>query len=239
LAEKLLMDYKILLVEDSKHIQHLVPVALGKDFDVAIAGCAEEAFKMVESSNFDLILLDVQLPDMDGFQICSLLRNKDKTSEVPIIFLTGKKEVSDKVMGFSLGADDYIVKPFEPLEFKARVESRLKRDKSRQKAEETIHKGDLKMNIPKQTAWVKDEELDLTPLEFKLLLYFVKHEDHVLSRNQILNKVWGEGVFVIDRTVDMHISNLKKKLASMAKVIKSIHGEGYKFSLKLLKKKAS
>ena len=226
------MTKKILLVEDCAEVQVLVRGVLGRQYSLTIVGTVGEALKAIDQVEFDLIVADIGLPDGDGFHLCSRIRGNELTSDVPLIFLTTRGSLADKITGFSLGADDYIVKPFEPLELRARIESKLK--KSGKEGGEVLSKGNLKVNVPFQKAFVvegeRDVDLDLSPNEFRLIYYFLHHEGHVLSRSQLLEKVWGGNANVSERTVDSHVYTLRKKLKNHAHFLESVFGEGYRFS---------
>lgn len=226
--------HNILLVEDSSEAYQLVSRALGTAVHLDWARSQREASDLLERKKFDLILLDVNLPDGDGFQICSLLQTHEEWSQIPVVMLTAKNSVPDRVLGFSVGADDFIAKPFDNVELKARVEAKLrKRDRKNQAADNVIH-GDLEINKSSQKAFVREEggarELDLTPLEFRLLLLLASKPNVVLSREEILNTAWGENIHVYSRSVDTHISKLRKKLGPKHEYISSVHGTGYRFS---------
>lgn len=221
---------RILLVEDCEEIQIVVRGCLGNDYQLTCTSQASEALLLVESLKFDLIIIDIVLGEGNGFQLCTALRNQSSTSGIPIIFLSSKSDIKDKLMGFSLGGNDYMVKPFEPLELRARIEAKL--NELDRKAE-YVQKFDLKINLPFQKAYLVspdgEKELDLTPNEFKLLYYLVSREGHVFSREDLLGAIWRDKENVSDRTVDVHIYNLRKKLLGRAHYIKSVFGEGYRF----------
>lgn len=191
-----------------------------------------EAIQAVDQENFNLFLIDVGLPDGDGFGLCTLLRNQKKGDLAPIMFLSAKGELNDKLKAFSLGADDYVVKPFEPLELRARIDAKLKRVEK--EPSEKVSKGELTLHIPYQRATlqagVQSIELDLTPVEFRLLYHFVRNEGIVLTRDHLLKNVWGENMNVVDRTIDKHVSSLRRKLGIRANYIESIYSVGYVFS---------
>jgi DNA-binding response OmpR family regulator len=226
---------RILLVEDEADQQLYAKKILGTQFQVICASSAAEAYQALRQQSFDLILLDIGLPEVDGFKFLSQLRAEDETKTIPVIFLSGKTDPSDKVMGFSLGADDYIVKPFEPREFRARVEARLKRHQENAEEDNHVIKGVLRFVLSKQRAHLiadkSETELGLTPNEFKILYLLASREGQVFSRAQLLDHAWGRGVHVLDRTVDRHISSLREKLGDYSHYIESVHGEGYRFSL--------
>ncbi len=232
-TRKEVMVHRILLVEDNVEAQQMIPKILASSCSVTIASTLKEGFELINRQSFDLILLDVTLPDGTGFKLCTHVKERDDRSEIPVIFLTGSFDIEDKVMAFSLGAEDYILKPFNSRELRARVFARLDRFEKSRKKNDTLVKGDLRFALLSQrvclTTQTSGADLPLTPLEFKLLLYFLRHEDHVLSRDQIITAVWGHNVHILDRTIDTHISNLRKKLGPSVCAIKSVHGEGYRF----------
>jgi DNA-binding response OmpR family regulator len=227
--------YKILLVEDSEIFADLVSHTLGANFDVVPAIDLERALKSLKAHPFDLILLDINLPDGDGFHFFSMLLNSEEYKQIPVIFLSAKNDVAAKVLGITLGAEDYIVKPIEPAEFKARIEMRLKKHHMQHEADQLYQKGDLEINIYAQKACLitneKKVDIQLTALEFKLLALLAAHENQVFSRNQLFDKIWGNDVYLTDRCIDTHIYLLRKKLGACANYIQTIYGEGYRFSL--------
>lgn len=205
---------KILLVEDSVDSYQLVDRAIGGSNELHWAQNLQEAMQLVRQHIFDLILLDVMLPDGDGFKLCSVLQTDETLSQIPVIFLTAKNSVSDKVLGFSVGADDYIPKPFDPLELKARIESKLRKKQKEAIQADIIKIGEIEINKSTQSIRIKGrpetDRIELTPIEFKILLMFVKTPGKVFSRDEILNHVWGENVHVYTRSVDTHVSKLRK-----------------------------
>lgn len=224
--------YKILLVEDSTEAAQLVQRALGRPMHIEWARTVREASNLLAKKEFDLLLLDAHLPDGDGFHLCSLLQAQGGAHTMPIILLTAKNSISDKVMAFSLGADDFISKPFDGLELKARVEARLRKRESSQIASDVILCGDLEINKRTQKVHLitdgTSREIELTPREFRILLLLASQPNAVLSRDEILNKVWGENVHVYTRSVDTHVSKLRKKLGEKGELINSVHGMGYR-----------
>ena len=225
---------KILAVEDAADYQMIVKSTLKDDYELTLATNGKEAYEALERDTYDLILLDIILPDCDGYEICSTVRSKDSTKNTPVIFVTSKESIPDKVMGFSLGADDYITKPFNTLELKARVAAKLRM--SEQKGGNSVlTRGDIEINVPSQRVYLQVDEqkdaLDMTSTEFRLLLYMAQHVDHVLSREQILDAVWGDSLNVTERTVDTHVSKLRKKLGACGDYIRSVHGSGYRFTV--------
>ena len=186
----------------------------------------ESALSKISQSNYDLLILDIMMPIMDGWTLCKKIR---ETSNVPVIFLTAKGEEWDKVNGLKMGADDYIVKPFSPGELIARVDAVLRRTKNSDAS--VLQIGQIKINEKSRNAFVSDKPLSLTLKEYDLLLFFCKHQDHVFSREQILEKVWGFDYFGTARTVDTHIKTLRIKLGQDADYISTVWGVGYKFGI--------
>lgn len=227
---------KILLIDDSPEIFQIVDRFLSSTAHLTWAQDLKDAGTFIHRENFDLILLDVMLPDGDGFQFYSTIQSKGTLATTPVIFLTSKGNITEKVMGFSLGAEDYIVKPFDPLELKARVEAKL-RKKNRDQLMSDILKWDgLEINKSMQRVWIKDngrtEEVSLTSIEMKILLLLSGHPHRVYNRDEILDAVWGRSLYVYPRSVDTHISKLRKKLGPSARFIESVHGSGYRFKAK-------
>jgi two-component system phosphate regulon response regulator PhoB len=224
---------KILLVEDSEIDQQVILGILGKQNSVTVTASIAGAAKALEAGHFDLVLLDVDLPDGNGFRFFAQLQAEERTRGIPVIFLTAKRETPDEVMGFSLGAEDYIAKPVDPVKLRARLEAWLRR-LQKGGGEAALVKGALKVDFVKQRAFrlgkAGEESLDLTPLEFRILAQFSRQEDRVYSREQIIDSVWGMGVHVVDRIVDMHVSNLRKKLAGTGYTMRSVRGVGYRFT---------
>lgn len=227
--------FKVLLIEDALEIQKLVNVALKSSSLVTCVSSIQEAEKEIKEKRFDLILLDIELPDGNGFKFCATIQNREPTMETPIVFLTARKEVGDKVMGFSLGAEDYIVKPFDPVELKARVESKLKKLQRRHSSKETHQAGDIRFEIATQRIVLlkhgREYPIEVTPLEFKLLYHLSRKQEEVFTRDQLILAVWGPGVHILDRTIDTHVSNLRKKLSDSEYTVKSVHGVGYRFGV--------
>ena len=219
----------ILVVEDEPGI------ALGREDDLKLEGYevevvadGETAGRRAREKPFDLILLDVMLPGKDGFAVCRELRRTGL--QTPIIMLTAKTREAEKVLGLELGADDYITKPFSPLELRARIKAVLRR--SAGGVPEVYRFGDVEINFGRCELRRGGELVELTPIEFKLLATFIRHPGNVLSRNQLLDEAWGRGTYVTDRVVDNHITNLRKKIEprpSEPRYLISVRGIGYRF----------
>jgi DNA-binding response OmpR family regulator len=229
---------KILLVEDSEESKDLVLRALEGAFDVHWVGTILAAKSILQTQTFDLLLLDLGLPDGDGFQFFSEIKG-----QTPVIVLTAKNDLPGKVLGFSMGVEDYIVKPFEPMEFKARIESRLKKLTGDKAVSDMIQNGSITLYLSSQRTWITagktKNEIPLTPLEFKILALLVKNEDKIFSRNQLLDSAWGDGVNLTDRAVDTHICTLRKKMGLEGERIQSVYGQGYRLVSELTTYKVS
>lgn len=227
---------KILLIEDAPEYQFIVTSVLSNDYEVSVASTLQEGNHFLESKSFDLILIDVILPDGDGFHFCAEFKKQKDKRETPVIFTTIKSGLTEKLFGFSLGADDYIVKPYEALELKARVDAKIKRPILKESLNEALKKGDLSLNFLTLNATFLDDgtefTIELTPIEFKILSLFMKNEGLVLSRETIVEAAWGTGSQVFDRAADKHISSLRSKLKRKSKYISTRSGMGYLFSTK-------
>lgn len=228
------MSAKILLIDDSEMDQKLILGILGKQHEIAIAPTLATGKAQLLREDFELLLLDVDLPDGNGFRFFAELRANEAFQNLPVVFITSKTETPDEVMGFYLGAEDYICKPFDPIKVRARIEARLKKLTDRKEKTLILVISDLKLDLGAQRAArlspKGEQSLNLTPQEFKVLAYFMRHLDHVLSRDQLIEAVWHNQINVIDRTVDMHISNIRKKISDTAFTVKSVHGVGYRFT---------
>lgn len=222
---------KILVIEDCLQTQLLLKKILARhEVKVECVSTAAEARASANAAFPDMILLDLSLPDEDGFQFFSEIRAA--SSEIPVIFITGKQEVAIKVAAFSLGAEDYIVKPFEVTELTARLDAQVKK-LLRQKSNKNIFKiGQLQIDLGRQQAFdVQNQKaIKLTGREFKLLVFLAKNENNILSREQLLDAVWGNASSVFDRTIDTHISAIRKKLGPLSSYIESVKGSGYRLS---------
>ena len=216
---------KILLVEDEANLRHIIASYLRKEnFIVIEAGDGEQALERFASDEFNLIILDVMLPKRNGYDVCKAIRIQ---SQVPILILTARDTEQDELMGFSCGADEYITKPFSPEILIARTKSLLKRCNLLLENELCIEA--LSINYRQRTAQYNGERLVLTPKEFDLLYYLVNNRNIALSREQILNQVWGYDYFGDTRTVDTHIKCLRAKLGVFGEHIMTIRKYGYKF----------
>ena len=219
----------ILVVDDEPDILELLSLHLKKaNFRVECVQDANGLFLFLEHCLPDLIILDLMLPDADGFEICKALKKNDKYSSVPIIMLTAKGEESDKIVGLELGADDYITKPFSPKELVSRVKAVLRRYRGTLQTKSISIGNILIIDPQKYKVYVNGESIELTSTEFRILYLLASKKGWVFTRAQILDYLWGNEKAVLDRTVDVHIRHLREKLKEGAKFIKNIRGIGYK-----------
>ncbi len=223
------MKKTIAIVDDETDILNLVSINLEKaGFNAIKFETAAELKKFLVQELPDLLILDLMLPDADGFDICKELKKNERTNPIPVIMLTAKGEEMDRILGLEFGADDYVVKPFSPRELVARVKAVLRRGLVQD--QDILEIGNLlKINFPKYEVWSEFRKIDLTTTEFKLLELLTKRIGWVYSRNQILDHLWGNEKIVLDRTVDVHVRNLREKLGKAGKLIKNVRGVGYKF----------
>ena len=220
---------KILVVDDESRMRKLVKdFLIRKDYMVLEAANGEEAVDIfIENKDIALIILDVMMPKMDGWQACKEIRG---FSEVPIIMLTAKSDERDELLGFELGVDEYISKPFSPKILVARVEAILRRTSGASK-DEVLVAGDIELDIAAHTVKVRGKAIELSFKEFELLNYFVVNQGVALSREKILNNVWNYDYFGDARTIDTHVKKLRSKLGACGDYIKTIWGMGYKFDV--------
>lgn len=220
----------ILVVEDEKDILQLVTLYLGKEgFRVVTAMTGLDVLKQVAQEKPDLIVLDLMLPEMDGLEVCKRVRANTETAMVPIIMLTAKAEESDTVIGLELGADDYVTKPFSPKALTARVKALLRRvDRSPASGTGQYRYGPLTMDLGRHEVRLGQDEVPLTAKEFGLLEHLLRHPGRVLTRDVLLNAVWGYDYFGTTRTVDVHVRRLKQKLPLLDDAIVSVKSLGYK-----------
>ncbi|HRH80547.1 MAG TPA: phosphate regulon transcriptional regulator PhoB [Thiobacillaceae bacterium] len=226
------MSATILVVEDEPGIQEVLKFNLGQHgHDVLVAGDAEEAMARLRGALPDLILLDWMLPGMSGIDLARRLRGDHRLKGVPIIMLTARADERDKVLGLDTGADDYITKPFSPRELMARIKAVLRR-RAPQMTEDPVEIGGLRLDPVSHRVFGNGTPLDLGPTEFRLLHFMMTHPERVYSRSQLLDHVWGDHVFVEERTVDVHIRRLRSALepTSHNSLIQTVRGAGYRLS---------
>jgi two-component system, OmpR family, response regulator len=223
----------IVVVDDDENICQLVRLYLEKEgFSVECSNTGTDGLKAFEKHAPKLMVLDIMLPGMSGWEVCREIR---KTSAMPIIMLTAKGETFDKVLGLELGADDYIVKPFEPQELVARVKAVIRRTQPREEAPDALDFKGLRINRTNYTVTFRSENMELPPKEMELLYFLASHSNTVYTREQLLEQVWGFDYFGDSRTVDVHVKRLREKLMSdddMNWKIKTVWGVGYKFEVR-------
>jgi two-component system phosphate regulon response regulator PhoB len=226
------MPANILLVEDEPAIQELIAFNLQQaGHHVLRADSAEAGMSLVRSALPDLILLDWMLPGMSGVEFARKLRGDERTRQVPVIMLTARSEEADKITGLDTGADDYITKPFSPRELQARIKAVLRR-RAPQMTDDLVEVNGLKLDPATHRVSGNDQSIDLGPTEFRLLHFFMTHPERVHSRAQLLDHVWGDHVFVEERTVDVHIRRLRSALEATGHdaLIQTVRGTGYRLS---------
>ena len=230
------MAKKVLIVDDEKDIVELITYNLKKEgFAADSVPNGETALAKIKKGHYDLVILDLMLPGLQGIELCRILRNEPATSSLPVIMLTAKGEEVDKILGLEMGADDYIVKPFSPRELVARINAVLRRSKESPASEGALKEGDLIIDKDAYAVTRKGVPLKLSAMEFKLLLYLAERKGKVFSRDQLLNAVWSDEAFVEPRTVDVHIRRLRAQIEeepSSPRYIKTKRGVGYFFDAK-------
>lgn len=221
---------RILVVEDETDLQQVLEYNLRQaGHDVRIASRGGDGLKHAKDDHPDLILLDLMLPDLSGNEVCKQLKKAETTSTIPVMMLTAKGEEIDRVLGFELGVDDYVVKPFSVRELLLRVQAVLRRHSGRDQVPKATF-GQLRIDRDAHRVWVGDEEITLTALEFKLLLALFDGRNRVQTRSVLLDGVWGYDAEVTTRTVDTHVKRLRQKLGTVGDYIETIRGVGYRFA---------
>ena len=218
---------KLLVVDDEARIRELIKkYATFEQYDVTEAENGMQAVELCRQQDFDLIIMDVMMPDLDGFSACREIR---KTSAVPILMLSARGEEYDKLHGFELGIDDYVVKPFSPKELMMRVGAILKRRGAKSESREVVDIGDLRVDFTARRVTLEGKPLDLSPKEYDLLFYLVRNRGIALTREKLLSEIWGYDFFGDDRTLDTHIKLLRRQLGPYADRITTLRGVGYRF----------
>ncbi len=228
--------YKILVVDDEEKIRTLIgKYATFEGHEIDEAGDGMEAIKKCRENKYDIAIIDIMMPELDGFSACREIR---KFSDIPIIMLSARGEEYDKINGFELGIDDYVVKPFSPKELMLRVEAIMKRTKGASSASsgsqsepkhEIIELGGIKADITARLVYIDGKRVDMSPKEYDLFFYMLKNRNIALSRNKLLSEVWGYDFYGDDRTLDAHIKLLRRSLGAYAKHITTLRGVGYRF----------
>ena len=221
---------KILVVDDEEHIRQLVTLYLEKEgFAVETAGDGRAALSRVNAFKPDLVVLDLMLPELDGWHVCRELRRSPLTESLPIIMLTARDDMIDRILGLELGADDYLTKPFNPRELVARVRAVLRRTTRSGAPGKTLRAGDVQVDLERREARAGDRLLQLRAKEFDLLAAFVERPGTVYTRDALLNRVWGYEHEIDTRTVDVHVSALRERMHGAHSTIETVWGVGYKF----------
>jgi two-component system, OmpR family, phosphate regulon response regulator PhoB len=225
---------RVLIVEDEQSIRDMLRYALRiAGFDVDEADCVASAKKVLADNKPDVILLDWMLPDVSGLEFTKQIKAASNTKRIPIILLTAKASEENKVAGLDAGADDYVVKPFSPRELIARIHAVLRRG-APDASHERIEVRDMIIDLEARQVFYRNDPIKFGPLEYKLLCFFAKHPGRVYSRDDLLSHVWGSNAYIDERTVDVHIRRLRKRLSTCGydDLIQTVHGMGYRFSQK-------
>lgn len=232
--KKLKMKKKILVVDDEKDIVDILKYNLEREneFEVLTAYDGKEALSLAESIP-DLIILDIMMPELSGFEVCKLLKNNSDTAKIPVIFLTAKENEIDEILGLEIGADDYISKPISPRKVLARIKSVIRRTGSeagkQSKLEKNIKFKNLEIDSTSHKVIINTKEVFFPKKEFQLLHFLLANRGKVYSREILLNQIWGENIYVVDRTVDVHVAKVREKLGEYSDYIETIKGLGYRF----------
>lgn len=229
------MKVKVLVVDDEKDIVDLIKYNLEKEneFIVSTANNGKQALELASSDKPDLILLDIMMPELNGFDVCKKLKSDNATSKIPVIFLTAKENEIDEIVGLELGADDYIQKPISPRKVIARIKSVIRRLNMEQDSmpayQEVIKFKNIEVDSNTHTVRISSRDVFFPKKEFQLLHFLLSNRGRVFSREILLNQIWGENIYVIDRTIDVHIAKVREKLGEYSDYIETIKGLGYRF----------
>jgi len=220
----------ILVIDDEPDLVELVEFNLKKDgYEVIVAKNGQSGLEIAQKHVPDLIVLDLMMPGIDGLEVCRQLRGDSRTKQIPMIMLTAKSAEADRIVGLELGADDYVTKPFSPRELVARVRALLRRATATQEAPTVIRQGDLVIDLTRHEVTSAGKQVTLTPTEFRILHFIVARPGRVLSRDQIIDAAVGNEMAVFDRTIDVHIAAIRRKLGKAGDRIETIRGFGYKW----------
>jgi two-component system phosphate regulon response regulator PhoB len=224
----------LLVVEDDQNLAKLLEYNLNRaGYRSHLSGTGEDGLEQLSQKSFDLVLLDVMLPGMDGFELCRKIRQHQRYKDIPIIMVTAKGEEIDRILGFELGIDDYVVKPFSPRELTLRIRAILKRDHRQSgKTEELLKAGALEVDLTRHLVTLEGKELVVTLMEFKLLVALLKRKGEAQSRERLLSDVWDIDKSINTRTIDTHITRIREKLGETGRMITTVRGLGYKFEEK-------
>lgn len=221
-------EFSIVVAEDDEDISEIIQDNLKREgFRIFAFSNGDEAYEAIISKNPDLVILDLNLPGMSGIEVCKYIRKNEATAETPVIMLTARSEEIDKIIGFEVGADDYVTKPFSPRELIARVKVHLKRtQKTKYK---TFTQNDLKINFATHEVFLNSQPISLTPIQFKIMKALIDAQGQVISRQALLDDVWGDAYYGDPRTVDVHITRLREKIDKNDTYIKTVKGTGYRW----------
>jgi DNA-binding response OmpR family regulator len=224
------MTVRLLMIEDDQRLAAMVGDYLGRaGFELTHAADAASGFERLKASSFDLVILDLMLPDADGLDVCRAIRRHDAWRSIPIIMVTAKGSETDRVLGLELGADDYVVKPIVFKELAARIRAVLRRGRMEPlPARISIGGGEIEMDLERFEVRIAGNPVELTTTEFKLLHLLASKPGRVFTRDQLLDQIWGGEKIVLDRTIDVHVKNLREKMGPTARILKNIRGVGYK-----------
>ena len=221
---------KVLIIEDDEHIARLIDYNLDKaGFACTIAISGETGLELLRTQKFDCLILDIMLPGIDGFAVCKQIRTNSTAPKIPIIMLTARGEEIDRILGFELGVDDYVVKPFSPREFVLRVRAVLRRHTEEDAVVDRIQEGKITVDFAAHEVYSDKKKIDLTLMEFNLLVTLMKRKGRVQSRETLLEDVWDISAEVTTRTIDTHIKRLRQKLGKHGDMIETVRGIGYRF----------
>ena len=222
---------RILIIEDEPDLQEVLTYNLRQEgYDTASSVTGRDGLRLLRERVPDLVILDLMLPDTAGTEVCKTIKQQPGTKDVPVIMLTAKGEEVDRVVGFELGADDYVVKPFSVRELLLRIRAVLRRTQGDSVPSPTVNFGGLRVDREAHRSWVEDKEVGLTALEFKLLITLYDRRNRVQTRSVLLNDVWGIEADITTRTVDTHVKRLREKLGRAGDYIETVRGVGYRFA---------
>jgi two-component system, OmpR family, phosphate regulon response regulator PhoB len=225
------MAIRILVVDDEPDLLDLVRLSLSEaGFAVETAGSGQQALEALRRAAPDLVVLDLMLPDMPGTEVCRFIRSRPETADVLVLMLTAKSEEVDRIVGFELGADDYVTKPFSPRELVLRVRALLRRRAGSGGERSLLERDDVRVDLDRHRCWVGGDEVGLTAKEFQLLATLMRRPGRVLTRERLLDEIWGSDVTVTMRTIDTHLKRLREKLGRGGDLIETVRGVGYRFS---------